>query len=149
MTPQDLAALHRLAFTAERPWSAAEFADLLAEPHVSLLQRPQGFALSRTVAQESELLTLAVHPDHRRRHIADALLTEWMQTAQADHAFLEVAADNHAALALYRKHGFAETGRRTAYYRRADAPLADAVLMTAALPRRQAVESPGIPSKTG
>ncbi|GFE48793.1 alanine acetyltransferase [Roseobacter cerasinus] len=149
MTPEDLAALHRLAFTSERPWSAAEFASLLAEEHVRPLHHTYGFALIRTVADESELLTLAVHPAHRRQHIGDTLVTEWLQSAKAAQAFLEVAADNRAAQTLYSKHGFVETGRRKAYYRRAGAASVDAVLMTAALPPRQAAESPGKPSKTG
>lgn len=145
MTPEDLAVLHRLAFTSERPWSATEFSALLAETHVGLLHHPYGFALIRTVADESELLTLAVHPEHRRQHIADALVTEWLQSAKAAQAFLEVAADNRAARTLYRKHGFAQAGRRKAYYRRAGGASVDAVLMTAALPPRQALESPRKP----
>lgn len=143
MTPDDLAALHELGFASERSWSAQEFADLLSDPHVTLLHDPHGFALTRTVAGESELLTLVVHPDHRRQQIADSLVTRWMTSAHATQAFLEVAADNHAAQALYRKRGFAESGRRKAYYRRAGAASVDAVLMTAALPPRQAAESPG------
>lgn len=149
MTAEDLAALYRLGFPEGRPWSAKEIASLLADPKVALLSHPQGFALTRSVADESELLTLVVHPDHRRQRIADGLLARWLHTAQATHAFLEVAADNHAAQALYRKHGFAKAGRRKAYYRRATGPAVDAVLMTAALPGHQAPESPGKPSKTG
>ncbi|MCV3272228.1 GNAT family N-acetyltransferase [Roseobacter sinensis] len=149
MTPEGLAALHERSFTSERPWSASEFTDLLADAHVRLLHRDHGFALIRTVADESELLTLAVHPDHRRQNIADALVTDWLKTVKASIAFLEVAADNEAARALYSKHGFAESGRRQAYYRRDGAAPVDAVLMTAALPPRQLAESPAKPSKTG
>ncbi|MDF1729040.1 MAG: ribosomal-protein-alanine acetyltransferase, partial [Sulfitobacter sp.] len=69
MKPADLARLHAAAFTRERPWAAAEFAALLENRHTALLTRPHGFALTRTVAGESELLTLAVDPAHQRQGI--------------------------------------------------------------------------------
>ena len=141
MTPDELAALHHAAFATERPWSANEFAALLKTAHVSSTTCLHGFALVRAVAGEAELLTLAVHPGHRRMGKADWLMASWMATAPAETAFLEVAADNLPALGLYRKHGFAESGRRKGYYRRADGTSADAVLMTAALPRGQSAES--------
>lgn len=144
MTPQQLADLHAAAFKAERPWTADEFTALLASRYVTLQHGPHGFALIRTVAEETELLTLAVHPNHQREGLAGALISGWLDHAQAAHAFLEVAADNTAAQHLYLKHGFAETGRRMAYYARADGPAADAVLMTRALPYRQYAESPSI-----
>lgn len=149
MTPQQLADLHKAAFQTERPWSADEFIALLASPAVSLIPHPKGFALTRTVADEIELLTLAVHPAHHLQGIADMLMTNWMGTSTATIAFLEVAADNRAAQQLYRKHGFAETGRRPDYYKRASAPSVDAVLMTAALPQGQKAESPATPLKIG
>jgi ribosomal-protein-alanine N-acetyltransferase len=43
--------------------------------------------------------------------------------------FLEVGADNAAALALYRAMGFRQVGHRCAYYRRVDRPAADAIVM--------------------
>ena len=49
-------------------------------------------------------------------------------------AFLEVAADNEAAVALYRQAGFAEAGRRTGYYRRPDGTRIDACLLARDLP---------------
>ncbi len=144
-----MAKLHAAAFAPERGWSAAEFSDLLASPHIFCVTRPGGFALVRTVADEAELLTLAVSCQNRRRGIADALMAEWMASAHAKTAFLEVAADNHAARALYARHGFAETGRRDNYYKRPDQSAVDAVLMQAALTRGQSGIIPPCPSKTG
>ena len=46
---------------------------------------------------------------------------------------LEVFAHNTAAIALYRKHGFAEEGRRVRHYRRASGELWDSVVMGLAL----------------
>ena len=48
--------------------------------------------------------------------------------------FLEVAQDNAAAAALYRGAGFVEAGRRPGYYRRGDAPPADALILVRNLP---------------
>jgi ribosomal-protein-alanine N-acetyltransferase len=137
MTPAQMAQIHHDAFAPERGWSAAEFADLLAQPHTTALSASGGFALTRTVADESELLTLAVAPAQRRRGIAAELLERWITAAQAqaDSAFLEVAADNAAALALYSKHGFVQNGRRKDYYARAGTKPVDALLMTRALTR--------------
>lgn len=119
MTPADLAALHASSFTLPRPWAAAEFSDLLADPLVFLLSRPQGFLLGRVVAGEAELLTLAVDPQARRQGIATQLLRNFLSEStgrSADCAFLEVAADNHAAISLYHVAGFTPAGRRRNYY---------------------------------
>ncbi len=135
MTPSDMSTIHQAAFTHERGWGADEFTALLAQPYTTAFATLGGFALTRTVAGESELLTLAVSPAYQRHGIASRLLLEWTDTArtQADTAFLEVAADNHGALALYTKHGFTQVGLRKAYYTRVDAIAVDAVLMKASL----------------
>jgi ribosomal-protein-alanine N-acetyltransferase len=80
---------------------------------------PPGFLLARVAADECEILTLAVLPETRRRGIAARLLERALCEARRQGAtacFLEVAADNAPALALYRRAGFAECGRRKAYY---------------------------------
>ena len=142
MTPEALAQLHRAAFAPERGWSADEFQTLCAAPHVQLFTHRNGFALTRSVAGETELLTLAVAPDHRRRGIADALLKSWLDSVQAELAFLEVAADNEGARALYTKHGFVQTAQRKAYYKRPGAANVDALLMQCELTHRKGAESP-------
>lgn len=48
--------------------------------------------------------------------------------------FLEVAVDNEPALRLYETLGFAQAGRRQAYYARKDGPSADALTLKAELP---------------
>ncbi|WP_298837573.1 GNAT family N-acetyltransferase [uncultured Roseobacter sp.] len=129
--------IHTLAFPQERGWTEPEIRSLLTSPHVFSACRPHGFALVRDVAGEAELLTLAVDPAHQRQGIASAIMAEWMQSCRATEAFLEVAADNHAALALYARHRFAVTGQRRAYYTRQGQPPVDALLMRAALTPRQ------------
>ncbi|MEO9684650.1 MAG: GNAT family N-acetyltransferase [Tateyamaria sp.] len=135
MTPGDLATLHHAAFTADRSWNAQEFRDMLDSPHCHLTGAPHGFALWRAVAGEAELLTIATHPDHQRRGIATCLMTRWMTTASASAqtAFLEVAADNAPAIALYERHGFDLIARRPGYYSRPTSKI-DALVMRAPLP---------------
>jgi ribosomal-protein-alanine N-acetyltransferase len=127
-----MADLHATAFAPERGWSAQEFSDLLAQPHCHAYIAAGGFALARILAGETELLTLAVSPDMRRRGRASALLAQWITAAAplADTAFLEVAADNTAARALYARHAFAACGRRKGYYARPGGTAVDALMMT-------------------
>jgi ribosomal-protein-alanine N-acetyltransferase len=128
-----LAAVHAESF--ERPWSADEIADLMRTPGVFALGQPEGFILCRAIVGEAEVLTLAVTPAARRAGLGRALVEAAMQVAAlagAETAFLEVAQDNAAGLALYQAAGFRETGRRKAYYQRADGAI-DALVMRRAL----------------
>lgn len=123
MTPEDLATIHARAFVTPRPWSRAEFADLLASPHCFLIEEGPSFVLGRTIADEAELLTIATDPDHRRRGLARRCLTAFETTARslgATTAFLEVAADNAPARALYLGNGWQISGERRDYYQTPD-----------------------------
>lgn len=137
MDPDALAHLHALAFEgAMRPWSAAEFASLLAQPRVTLFRHGQAFGVMRVVADEAELLTLATHPAHRRQGLAGAVLASIIASARDQGAttlFLEVAEPNEAARALYAVAGFAETGRRAQYYTLPDGRRTDAVILSRSL----------------
>ena len=136
-----MAAIHAAAYRQGRPWSGAEFRDLLASPHVHALGDARAFALIRVVADETELLTIATHPDHQRQGLARALMADWLATAArrgARRAFLEVAHDNAPARALYAACGFAECGRRRGYYARPEGPAAEAVVMARSLTEGQA-----------
>jgi ribosomal-protein-alanine N-acetyltransferase len=133
MTPEALAALHALAFTdTPRPWTAAEFALLLAESTTLLAARPEGFALGRIAGPEAELLTLAVHPKARRQGHGAALVVAFETEAAARGAamaFLEVAASNGPARSLYAGLGYLPAGRRPGYYAPAGAPPVDALVL--------------------
>lgn len=136
MTFDDMARLHHACFGDVRPWSAAELADILQNPHSFALKRDHGFLIGRAIAGEAEVITLAVDPAARRRGIGRALVQEFLASARqkrADSAFLEVAADNAAAIALYRACGFAQTGLRRAYYRTADGRALDALVLSCPL----------------
>lgn len=134
MTPDALAAIHARCFTLPPPWNAGAFAGLLAAPQVVLLADPEarGFLLARVVADEAEVLTLAVDPAHRRQGIGAALLARFeveMRARGAVTAFLEVSDRNPAARALYAAQGWQEAGRRRGYYRASGHAPADALIL--------------------
>lgn len=136
MTPGALAALHRAAFTTPRPWSEAEIIALLESAGVFCLGDARGFVMGRAVAGEAEVLTLAVAPDHRRQGVARGLMlgfADHAKQADAEAAFLEVAADNAAAIALYFSLGYAQAGRRKNYFETPQGARIDALVMTKAL----------------
>ena len=126
-----LAELHAQAFAS--PWAEAAFAELLGQAGVfALTVESEGFILCRGVADEAEIMTLAVRPDGRRRGLGRVLVEAAGAAARhlgAERLFLEVAQDNTAALALYRGVGFIEVGRRRAYYPRPDGTAADALVL--------------------
>ena len=131
-----LAKIHRAAF--DHPWSESDFSAYLASEFVWVSGEPiAGFLLIRAVGDEAEILTLAVDPAHRRAGHAAALLDAAKQDlAKTDvsRLFLEVAADNLPALALYGRQGFLPIGVRKGYYRRDTGPNMDAKLFSCALP---------------
>ncbi|MDG1169016.1 MAG: N-acetyltransferase [Sulfitobacter sp.] len=151
MTPKQLAALHEAAFRTERPWSASEFQDLLQNPFVALFPHPYGFALSRTVAGETELLTLAVDPAQHRKGIGLLLTQNWLNANadRAETAFLEVASDNLAARSLYERLGFEIVATRAGYYARKNAASADALVMRCPLTFGQPPFSTPHPQQSG
>jgi ribosomal-protein-alanine N-acetyltransferase len=78
-----------------------------------------GFALSRAIMDEAELLLIAVDPAHRGGGIGGALLRSTIAACEdrgVKRLHLEVRANN-PAVALYARHGFARAGVRRNYYR--------------------------------
>ena len=76
------------------------------------------FCIFHNVGQ-AELLRIAVHPRMRRRGIGSRLLHDFVEHSYergARSCFLEVRADNQAAIALYRAHRFEDVSHRSAYY---------------------------------
>ena len=119
-----------------RPWSAAEIEALLAGSGVFVCAESTGFVMGRVAADEAELLTLAVGPEARRQGTGRRLVAAFLVAAHgrgAVRAFLEVAADNNAAIVLYLQAGFTVCGRRRAYYRTATGQTVDALVMDRAL----------------
>ena len=133
MTPDALADLHRRSIQTPPPWSAADFSGLLADPLCFLLvEGDAGLLLGRAVAGEAELLTVAVLPEARRRGLGRKLVARFLYQARlrgAKRAFLEVSAENPAAIALYESAGFILAGRRKGYYQVPGGAPIDAIVL--------------------
>jgi len=133
------AALHKASFAS--PWSILEFERLLTSSGVIAdgAGAPgdiSAFVLSRLAVDEAEILTIAVDPAARRSGLATALLAYHLsRLSQAGVArlFLEVDEANRPALALYRRYGFTEVGRRVGYYARPDGSRATALVLRCTL----------------
>lgn len=78
-----------------------------------------GFIIAQIAADEAEILTIGVAPDYQRHGIGRQLVEGAARSAtrsEARRLFLDVADSNAAARSLYASCGFAEIGRRKAYY---------------------------------
>ncbi|RJF90391.1 ribosomal protein S18-alanine N-acetyltransferase [Sphingomonas cavernae] len=114
-------------------WNAAQCAAVIGGPGIWLLVaeldgRPAGFALTRAVLDEAELLLIAVHPEARRHGVGATLLDavlDGCRQRSVNRVFLEVRAHN-PAIALYTAFNFSKVGERCNYYRGADGKLYDA-----------------------
>jgi ribosomal-protein-alanine N-acetyltransferase len=114
-------------------WSADDF--LLASHKNFPLRVAQeagavcGLVAFRVIADEAEILNLAVDSSQRRRGIGSRLIDDAIAASKAAGAkriFLEVRDSNEAARNFYARVGFAEAGRRRRYYRQ---PVEDALVL--------------------
>ena len=137
----DLDEVMRIMNAAFRPcfgeaWTRSQCAGIMPMHGVTLTvaeagRVPVGFSLARAVADEAELLLLAVDPADQRRGIGQALLDEFIAQALAGGAHrlhLEVR-DGNPAIELYHASGFSAVGRRRSYYHGPDGDAYDAVTL--------------------
>jgi ribosomal-protein-alanine N-acetyltransferase len=118
-------------------WSTSQLAGSLAIPGTWAMVAETGgavigFSLTRLILDSAELLLVAVAGDRRGSGCGAQLMDAAQQTATARGAcemFLEVRDGNQPALALYRKSGFSEIGRRKDYYSGATTERFDAITM--------------------
>ena len=88
-----------------------------------------GYIGSQSSCDETDIMNIAVHPDCRRRGIAESLIDNLIKELKnrGSHALmLEVRVSNDPAIALYEKLGFQQVGRRKNYYRN---PKEDALIL--------------------
>jgi RimJ/RimL family protein N-acetyltransferase len=79
---------------------------------------------------------MQVAREWRGRGVGSALLEaaiDWSRAQGLHKLCLEVFPHNEAGIALYRKYGFVEEGRRVRHYRRASGELWDSIVMGLAL----------------
>ena len=127
-----VAALEKLCFAD--PWSEMSIASELQSIWsywVVAVNDDQvvGYIGSQSSIDETDIMNVAVHPDWRRRGIAEKLIDALIEELKkrGSHALLlEVRASNAPAIALYEKLGFQQVGRRKNYYRN---PKEDALIL--------------------
>ena len=122
LTAENVSAAHNVEKSSlDAPWSESELASLIGDDDKYYF----------TAIFDGSVVGIAgfyrvLDGCYRRRGIADELLFHLLDTAQNNgctFATLETAADNTAAIALYKKHGFTQNGRRKGYYHGTDALL--------------------------
>lgn len=119
-------------------WTRSQLGGILPMAGVSLIlaREPDspdaiGFSLFRTVAEESELLLIAVNPSQHRRGVGRMLLDDFLERVRNDgvsRVHLEVR-DGNSAVSLYREAGFSPVGRRRNYYHAPDGQRFDAITL--------------------
>jgi ribosomal-protein-alanine N-acetyltransferase len=120
-------------------WTRSQLAGILPMAGVSLMlaqardsKKTIGFSLFRTVADESELLLIAVLPGRHREGVGGQLLRDFLERVRNDgvaRVHLEVR-DGNPAVGMYRNAGFSPVGRRRNYYHGADGKRFDAITLS-------------------
>lgn len=134
---RDVAAIHAELFNP--PWDEAAILKLLEHPAATNLmatagpkREPAGFVLAQLAADEAEIVSLGVAIKWQRlglgRRLIEGLIRA-AQRAEARRLFLEVSADNTAALKLYQSLDFKKVGLRPRYYKREGQPPVDALVL--------------------
>lgn len=140
MTPEEMAEIHARAMRVPPPWGVPTMAGFLSAPGAVFVCERRAFGLGRVIADEAELLTIAVEPDAQGQGLGRSCLRRFMAACAergAARIFLEVAASNDIARGLYASEGFAEDGLRKGYYRLPEGGAVDAVLMSRVLSDRR------------
>jgi ribosomal-protein-alanine N-acetyltransferase len=134
-----LARIHREDFVP--PWDKGDFEAMLGQDVMFGYKAvevgggrsgPAGFVLARSMAGEAEIITIAVARAHRRRGLGQLLMDAVLRDLHSTHTdalFLEVDEKNAPAIALYRRLGFREVGKRAGYYRSSGGVVSNALVM--------------------
>lgn len=109
--------LHKKCFP-EKPWAESDF-EQLQKSGCEIIASENGFIVWRAAADEAEIITIGVNPDHRRAGIAAAMLKimeNELKKSAVKKIFLEVAEDNRPARRLYENNGYVQIATRPKYY---------------------------------
>jgi ribosomal-protein-alanine N-acetyltransferase len=133
--PSDLESVRKLLLSTREaaPWSSHDFL-LASERDLSLRVAEEegavcGLMVFRIVADEAEILNLAVDGSRRRQGTGSRLIEDVIAACKAAGVrkiFLEVRDSNEAGRKFYSRMGFMEAGRRLQYYQQ---PVEDALVL--------------------
>ena len=135
MTPETVAQVAELeALCFADPWSYKSieselYNDLALWMVATDDDRVVGYIGSQTVAGETDVMNIAVHPDYRRRGLGQILIEQLIIELKKRGScclMLEVRSSNEPAIKLYEKMEFRQVGRRPNYYRN---PREDALIL--------------------
>ncbi|MBR4127417.1 MAG: ribosomal protein S18-alanine N-acetyltransferase [Alphaproteobacteria bacterium] len=126
--------IHSVCFA--HGWNESTMRQMLLMPGaVGLIayerEKPVGIVLYAYSPEQADIVTFGILPDYRGKHVSDKLMDKsfaFLKEKGIKEIFLEVAVDNEHAIALYRRHGFEQVGRRSNYYVRGDVKT-DALVM--------------------
>ncbi len=140
MLPGDILTVRQILCSSPEAadWTEQSIRDTLEHQHSSALVTVRGGEISgcifgAKIAEEAEILNLAVKPAHRRKGDASKLVRQLLaawDSQRTRRIFLEVRESNAPAIRLYESLGFHQIGRRLSYY--AD-PTEDALVLSRTL----------------
>lgn len=124
-----MAKLHALCFDESARWNTKSFEELLIQNHVRAISvvngsTVAGFIMISIALDEAEILTLAIHPEQRRKGYAKALINDCFEEylgaqttpPRITKMFLDVIETNIPAITLYQSLGFSIISKRPHYY---------------------------------
>lgn len=129
----DILETENISFTC--PWSEKSFIDAFEAANITIYAAVDeknhvlGFSCLLAIADEGEILNIAVHPSARKNGVGDSLMNAMLSDGVCcgvNYFYLEVRESNVAARHLYEKNGFVALGVRRRYYSK---PTEDAVIM--------------------
>ena len=131
-SPKEMMEMDSLCFNSH--WNEQDYLEVQYQPsfHNWLLVIPDvcpvGMLAFQAIPPELEILRMAIHPEWRKRGLAELMLEQLEILTKSDKIeshWLEVHVANKSATSLYRKLGYKEIGSRRNYFRN---PLGDALL---------------------
>lgn len=126
MTSSDLDEVMAIEQTLPSPWNFPQLLEELNKKHAwhFVIRPPEsgpvlGYIFGSIVADEAEILKIAVTAQLRCHGLGSLLLSHAFQHLQRHNAaccFLELRESNSSALAFYLENGFQQVGLRKSYY---------------------------------
>ncbi|CAM3849951.1 Ribosomal-protein-alanine N-acetyltransferase [Litorimonas haliclonae] len=114
-----MSTIHRKSFSAG--WPPAEMRLHIDKDLCLGLGDPlSAFILVQIGGDQADILTIATHPEHRRKGLAKQLLSQAetiLREQEVQTLFLDVSELNDSAKSLYKACGYQAVGRRPRYYR--------------------------------